>query len=68
MISEPGRYMDQFIDAGLRLDHDPRRDRGADRTDPAQDPEGRAAAGLAVKPGRRCRRWSRTATCSTSSW
>ncbi len=53
----------------LRLDHDPRRDRGGDRADAAAR-SGRPVARRAWRSSRarRCRRSSRTASCSTSSW
>ena len=68
MISEPGRYIDEYLDAGcdsitihVEIEEEIaptlRKIRAAGR-----------AAGLAVKPARRSARWSRTASCSTSSW
>ena len=53
----------------LRLDHVPRRSRGAHRADAAQDPQGRPAGRAGDQAGApRSRLSSRTASCSTSSW
>ena len=66
MIAEPGRYIDEFLEAGcdsvtihveIKEPIEPtlRAIRAAGR-----------AAGLCIKPGTPCRRWSHTASSSTS--
>ncbi len=67
MISEPGRYIDEFLDAGCEFDHVPRRDRRADRTDAPRDPRGGPGGRSRGQAGdARCRPWSRTHRCSIS--
>ena len=51
MIAEPGRWLDDFLERRLRLDHVPRRGGGADRADPARIKAAGRAAGLAITPG-----------------
>ena len=58
MISEPGRYIERVHRGRLRLDHVPRRDRRADRADPA--PRSATPAGRPVSrssQARRCAPW-----------
>ena len=67
MIGEPGPLHRRVPRRRLRLDHLPRRDRGADRADArarSAPPVGRPAWRSSRR--RRCRRSSRTASCSTS--
>ena len=68
MIWEPGRYMDQFLDAGCEFDYVPRRGRRADRADSAEEfarPADRQ--GWPSSRALRCRPWSPTGSCWTSS-
>ncbi len=66
---QPGQLRGRVHRRRLRLDHDPRRGRRADRADPAGDPAGRPAAGPGGQAGApRWRPSSPTAACSRSSW
>ena len=67
MISEPGRYLDEYLDAGCdSITFHVEIEEPIAPTLRAIRDAGRAA-GLAVNPARRCPRWSPTASCSTSS-
>ena len=67
MISEPGRYIEEYLDAGCdSITFHVEIEEPIEPTLRAIRDAGRAA-GLAVRPGRRCRPSSRTRSCSTSS-
>ena len=68
MISEPGRWTPQFLDAGLRLDHVPRRGRAPQVLPGAGDDPRGGSIGGTVGEARDAaqRRSTRTVTCSTS--